>query len=54
VNAAVWEDLLNGIHELVDEGVQLLGWRSMLSQTDVERIAEIGFVVRAGIQVHRQ
>ena len=51
VDAAIREDFLNRIYKLIDESVQLLGRRSMLSQADVERIAETGFVVSTGIQV---
>ena len=54
VDATVREDLLHRLHELVHEGVQLFGRGALLPQADVERIAEIGFVVGAGIQVHRQ
>ena len=39
VDAALRENLLHGIHELVNECVQLLGRRAMLPQSDVERIA---------------
>src|SRR5262249_20243246 len=54
VNAAVREDLLNRLYELVHKSVQLLARGPLLPQADVERIPKIGFVVRAGIQIHRQ
>jgi len=54
MNATVREDFLHRLHELVHESVQLLGTGTMPPQADVERIAQIGFVVGAGIQVHRQ
>ena len=54
VDAAVREDLLHRLHELVHEGVQLLGRGAPPPQAEVERIVEIGLVVGAGVEVHRQ
>src|SRR6267154_6139923 len=54
MDAAIREDLLNRLYELVDEGVQLIARGAVLPQTDVKRIVEIGFVVRTGVQVHRK
>src|SRR5215469_7482357 len=51
MEAAIRENFLNRIHELVDESVQLLGRRAMAAQADVEWIMETVFVVRSGIQV---
>ena len=54
MDAAIWKQFLNRIHKLVHERIEFLARGTMLPQTDVERIFQILFVVRASIQVHRQ
>jgi hypothetical protein len=47
MDAAIGEDFLNRVHELVNEGVQLLEQGPMLPQADVEWIAETDIWYRA-------
>jgi hypothetical protein len=54
VDTAVRENLLNRLHELIHEGVKLFSRGPVLPQAEIERIAEIGFVIRPGVKIHRQ
>ena len=54
VDTAVREHLPHRIHKLVHECVKLLGRRTVLTQSDVQWIFEILFIIGAGIEVHGQ
>ena len=53
VDAALREDFLHGLDELVDEGIEVFRRRPTLAQAEVERIIEVLLVVRTRVEVHR-
>ncbi len=50
VDAAAGEDLVHGLHELLDEGVELLGREARLAQAQVKRIVEQLVVVGPAVE----
>ena len=54
VDAAPREDVLHGLHELVDQRVELLGRRAGLAKAEVQRVVEEGMVVGPAVEMHRQ
>src|SRR5271156_3739889 len=52
VDAALGEDLLYGLDELVDEGIKLRSRRARLAHAQVERIVQVLLVVGPGVEIH--